>query len=135
MQLPSITAAYLAVLAMLYAGLAIEVVRLRRKNRAGFGDADNAQLRGAIRAHAHFAEYVPIIALMVAMLEMSGLPETSIHGLMATLLIARLLHPFGMHAKPGSLAFRLGRVWGMTITMIVMIACAVLILWRTVALY
>ena len=130
MQLPSITAAYLAILALLYAALAIEVVRLRRKNRAGFGDADNAQLRSAIRAHAHFAEYVPIVALMVATLEMSGLPGTSIHGLMATLLVARLLHPFGMYAKPGSLIFRIGRVWGMTITMIVMITCAVLILWR-----
>src|ERR1700680_1537548 len=78
MQLPSSTAAYLAVLALLYATLSIEVVRLRRKNLAGFGDADNAQLRSAIRAHAHFAEYVPIIALMVMALEISGLPETSI---------------------------------------------------------
>jgi uncharacterized membrane protein YecN with MAPEG domain len=132
MQLPSITAGWLAVLALLYAGLAIEVVRLRRKNRAGFGDADNAQLRSAIRAHAHFAEYVPIIALMAAMLEMSGLPAVSIHGLMATLLVARLLHPFGMYARGGSLLFRVGRIWGMTLTMIVMIACAVLILWRVV---
>jgi uncharacterized membrane protein YecN with MAPEG domain len=132
MQLPSITAAYLAVLALLYAALAIEVVRLRQKNRAGFGDADNAQLRSAIRAHAHFAEYVPLIALMVATLEMSGLPKPGVHGLMATLLVARLLHPFGMYAKPGTLAFRIGRVWGMTITMIVMIACAVTILWWVV---
>lgn len=131
MQLPSITADWLAILALLYAGLAMQVVRLRRKNRAGFGDADNAQLRSAIRAHAHFAEYVPIIAVMVALLEMSGLPATAVHGLMATLLVARLLHPFGMYAKPGSLLFRVGRVWGMTLTMIVMIACAALILWRT----
>lgn len=130
MQLPSITAAWLAILALLYAGLAMQVVRLRRKNRAGFGDADNAQLRSAIRAHAHFAEYVPLVALMVALLEMSGLPTTAVHGLMATLLVARVLHPFGMYAKPGSLLFRVGRVWGMTLTMIVMIACAALILWR-----
>jgi uncharacterized membrane protein YecN with MAPEG domain len=133
MQLPSITAAYLAVLALLYAALAIEVVRLRRKNLAGFGDGDNAQLRSAIRAHAHFAEYVPIIALMVGTVEMSGLPKASIHGLMGTLLIGRLLHPFGMYAKSGTLTFRIGRVWGMTITMLVMITCAALILWRTAA--
>ncbi len=133
MQLPSITAGYLAILALLYAALSIQVVRLRRKNRAGFGDADNVQLRSAIRAHAHFAEYVPMIALMVAALEMSGLPGTSIHGLMATLLVGRLLHPFGMYAKPGSAAFRIGRVWGMTVTMIVMIACAVTILLRAAA--
>jgi uncharacterized membrane protein YecN with MAPEG domain len=133
MPLPSITAGYLAVLALIYAALAMRVVQLRRRNRAGFGDADNAQLRSAIRAHAHFAEYVPIIALMAAMLEISGLPATSVHGLMGSLLVARLLHPFGMYAKPGTLQFRVGRIWGMTITMIVMIACAMLILGRLVS--
>jgi uncharacterized protein len=132
MPLPSITAGYLAALALIYAALAIRVMQLRRKNRAGFGDADNAQLRSAIRAHAHFAEYVPIIALMAAILEMSGLPAMSVHGLMGALLIARLLHPFGMYAKPGTLQFRIGRIWGMTLTMIVMIACATLILGRLV---
>jgi uncharacterized membrane protein YecN with MAPEG domain len=133
MPLPSITAGYLAVLALIYAALAMRVVQLRRRNRAGFGDADNAQLRSAIRAHAHFAEYVPIIALMAAMLEIFGLPATSVHGLMGSLLVARLLHPFGMYAKPGTLQFRVGRIWGMTITMIVMIACAMLILGRLVS--
>ena len=74
MQLPSITAGYLAVLALLYTALAIRVVRLRVRNGTFFGDEGNAGLRSAIRAHGHFAEYVPIIALMAAMLEMSGLP-------------------------------------------------------------
>jgi uncharacterized membrane protein YecN with MAPEG domain len=63
-QLPSITAAYTAVLALLYAALGLQVVRLRGRNRAGFGDGGNADLRSTIRAHAHFAEYVPIIVLM-----------------------------------------------------------------------
>jgi uncharacterized membrane protein YecN with MAPEG domain len=76
---------------------------------------------------------VPIIALMAAILEMSGLSVMVMRGLMGTLLIARLLHPFGMHAKPGTLQFRVGRVWGMTITMSVMITCSVLILWRGIA--
>jgi uncharacterized membrane protein YecN with MAPEG domain len=130
MQLPAITAGYLAVLALLYAVLGMQVVRLRRKSRAGFGDGDNAELRSAIRAHAHFAEYVPIIALMAAMLEMSGLPAIRLHGLMGALLVARLVHPIGMYARPGTLQFRLCRAGGMTITISVMIACAVLILWR-----
>jgi uncharacterized membrane protein YecN with MAPEG domain len=130
MPFPSVTAAYLAVLALLYVGLSIQVIRLRRKNLAGFGDAGNAQLRGAIRAHAHFAEYVPIIALMVAMLEVSGLPAMAVHGLMGALLVSRLLHPLGMYARSGTLQFRLGRVGGMTITTSVMIICAVLILSR-----
>jgi uncharacterized protein len=39
-----------------------------------FGDGGKAELRNAIRAHSHFAEYVPIIALMLALLENAGLP-------------------------------------------------------------
>jgi uncharacterized protein len=50
---------------------------------------------------------------------------------MGALLFARLLHPFSMYAKPGTLVFRIGRVWGMTITIFVMIACAALILGRS----
>jgi len=133
MQLPSITAGYLALLALLYFVLSFQVIRLRRKNLAGFGDAGNAELRSAIRAHAHFAEYVPIIALMVAMLEMSGLPGSRVHVLMGLLLLARLLHPIGMYAKPMTLPFRICRVGGMTITASLLIACALQILWRLVS--
>ena len=128
MHIPSITAFYLAVLALLYVVLSLQVIRLRRANRAAFGDSGNIALRSAIRAHAHFAEYVPIILIMAAMLEMSGLAAMRIHFLMGALLIARLLHPLGMHAKPGSLQFSIGRVGGMVVTSFVMIACALLIL-------
>jgi uncharacterized membrane protein YecN with MAPEG domain len=89
-------------------------------------------LRAAIRAHAHFAEYVPIIALMVAALEMSGVPALAVHLPMATLLVARLLHPFGMSAPPGSAQFRIGRIGGMVITTFVLIGCALSTLWRFV---
>src|SRR5882724_12745432 len=121
MQVPSITATYLAVLALLYAALGLQVARLRRGNRVVFGDGENRKLRSAIRAHAHFAEYVPIIALMVAMLEMSGSPATRVHLLMGTLLVARLLHPFGMYAGPQTWLFRICRVGGMVVTLVVLI--------------
>ena len=134
MQLPSITSGYLAVLALIYAALGLRVAWLRRKNLALFGDDGNLQLRSAIRAHAHFAEYVPITALMVAMLEMSDAASLRIHLLMATLLIGRMLHPLGMYARPPTLQFQLGRIGGMTLTIVVMIASAsqiLLRLWRT----
>ena len=130
MHLPSITAAYLAVLALLYAVLTVQVVRLRQSNRAAFGDSGNKQLRSAIRAHAHFAEYVPITTLMIAFLEMSGLPSMRVHLLMGVLLVARLLHPLGMYAAPDTLQFRIGRVGGATLTILLLVACAVTILSR-----
>ena len=131
MQFPLVTATYVAILALVFAGLSLQVVRMRRKNRIGFGDGDNTHLRSAIRAHAHFAEYVPIIALMCALLESSGLPALRVHVLMGALLIARLLHPLGMYAKVRTLQFRLCRVGGMIITIAVMISCALLILRRS----
>lgn len=133
MHLPSITAFYLAALALLYAVLGLQVSRLRRGNRVLFGDGDNIKLRSAIRAHANFAEYVPIIALMVAMLEMSGLSATWVHLLMAALLLARLLHPLGMYVGPRTWQFQICRVGGITLTITVLIAAALLILSRLVA--
>lgn len=130
MHLPSITAIYLAVLALLYAALAIQVARLRQRDRASFGDNGSLELRSAIRVHGNFVEYVPIIALMVAMLEMSGLPATRVHVLMGALLVSRLLHPLGMYAASNTLQFRIGRVGGITITFVLLISCAVTILWR-----
>ena len=128
MHLPSITATYLAVLALLYAALTIQVVRLRQSNRAVFGDSGNAQLRSAIRAHAHFAEYVPVTTLMIAFLEMSGLQPLRVHLLMGALLLARLLHPLGMYAGPNTMQFRIGRVGGATLTILLLITCALMIL-------
>jgi uncharacterized membrane protein YecN with MAPEG domain len=125
MHVPSITGFYLAILALIYAVLALQVARLRRDNRVLFGDADNGRLRTAIRVHANFIEYVPIVTLLVALLEMSGLPPTRVHLLMGGLLLARLLHPMGMSARPGSWQFNAGRVGGILLTIAVLVAAAI----------
>ena len=129
-QLPSITAAYLGILALLYLVLGLQVSRLRRGHRVLFGDGDNMKLRSAIRAHGNFVEYVPIIVLMVAMLEMSGTPAAMVHLLMGALLVARLLHPLGMYVGPRTLQFQICRVGGILLTLLVLLAAAVLLLWR-----
>jgi uncharacterized membrane protein YecN with MAPEG domain len=128
MHLPSITAFYLAVLALLYAALSLQVIRLRQKNLAAFSDGGSTELRSAIRAHANFAEYVPITALMIAGLEMAGTSALRVHVLMGALVAARLLHPLGMYAAPNTLWFRIGRIGGMTITIGLLITCALSIL-------
>ncbi len=130
MHMPSITAFYLAILALVYAALALQVIRLRRGNKAAFGDGGNTSLHRAIRAHANFMEYVPIISLMVAMIEMSGASALRVHQLMGALLLSRLLHPFGMYATPGSLRFQIGRVGGIFLTIGLLITCALTILLR-----
>jgi uncharacterized membrane protein YecN with MAPEG domain len=125
MHTPSITAFYVAILALIYAVLALRVAGLRRANLALFGDAENAKLRTAIRVHANFIEYVPIIALLVALLEMSGMPPTRVHLLMGGLLLSRLLHPMGMAARPGTFQFNAGRVGAILLTLAVLIGAAI----------
>ena len=130
MHMPLITASYLAVLALLYAVLALQVIRLRRSSLAPFNDGGNVALRSAIRAHANFMEYVPIITLMVAFLEMSGAPASRVHWWMGALLLSRLIHPLGMYVKPGSLAFWICRAGGIFITIGLLVTCALAILLR-----
>ena len=130
MHVPTITANYLAILALIYAALALHVIRLRRSSKAPFSDGGNEDLRSAIRAHGNFMEYVPIITLMVALLEMSGASPLRIHLLMGALLLSRLLHPLGMYAAPGSLKFAIGRVGSIYLTIGLLIACALTILSR-----
>ena len=88
--------------------------------------------RRAIRAHSNFIEYVPIVTLMVGFMEMSGASAVRIHLLIGALVVSRLLHPLGMYAAPNTQAFRIGRVGGMTLTIGLLIACALMILSRLV---
>jgi uncharacterized membrane protein YecN with MAPEG domain len=122
---PSVTGFYLAILSLIYAVLALQVARLRRNNLVLFGDADNRSLRTAIRVHANFIEYVPIITLLVALLEMSGASAMRVHLLMGGLLLARLLHPIGMYARPTSWRFVVGRVCGILLTIFIMVSAAI----------
>lgn len=130
MHVPTITANYLAILALIYAALALQVIRLRRNSKAPFNDGGNEGLRSAIRTHGNFMEYVPIITLMVALLEMSGASPLRIHLLMGALLLSRLLHPLGMYAAPGSLKFMMCRGGSIFLTIGLLISCASTILSR-----
>jgi uncharacterized membrane protein YecN with MAPEG domain len=125
MHVPSITAFYLGILGLIYAALALRVAGMRRSNRVLFGDAENAKLRTAIRVHANFIEYVPIISLLIALLEMSGMQASRVHVLMGGLLLARLLHPMGMAARPGTWQFNAGRVAGILLTLAVLVAASI----------
>jgi uncharacterized membrane protein YecN with MAPEG domain len=131
-QVPAITASYLGFLALIYTFLSIRVVRLRGKHQVSLGDGGNAALTIAIRSHAHFAEYVPLIALMIALLEMAGTAPARLHLLLGVLLLSRIMHPLGMSAPPRTWRFRLFRVGGVSITFLLLISCAVALLIRFV---
>ena len=109
----NVTPVYASILGLLFIGLSLRTIRLRRRLRVAIGDNDNAELRRAMRVHANFAEYVPLTLLLVFFVEMDGLPVAWVHALCLTLLCGRLLHAWGVSQIRENFRYR---VYGMVLT-------------------
>jgi hypothetical protein len=72
------------------------VVHLRRTERIGIGYGDSQLLRRAIRTHANFTEWVPLTVLCLVLLELQGGDPLLLHGFSGALILARVLHAFGL---------------------------------------
>ncbi len=64
-----ITPAYAAIFAFIFVALSVRTLRLRRQLRVAIGYGNEPKLERAARAHANFAEYVPISILLIYFLE------------------------------------------------------------------
>ena len=104
---------YAALLALLFIFLSLRVIRVRREERVALGDGGNVRLRRAMGVHANFAEYVPLALLLMAFIELNGLPGWLIHLLGVALLIGRLVHAYGVSQSNENYRFR---VFGMMLT-------------------
>jgi uncharacterized protein len=84
------------------------------------------------RAHANFIEYVPLILLLTALLEGSGTSRTMIEVLLVVLVVARLMHPFGMLAPRNSVQQYVFRGAAASATLAVLVISAVVLLVRCI---
>jgi hypothetical protein len=130
MAYPALTGVYAALLALVFAGLSIWVIAGRAKHRVHHGDGGNDDMNRRIRAHGNFAEYVPLILLLVALLEAGGAGRFTVHALLLPLLAARLMHPIGMVAPVASLQQGIFRGIGASVTMLILVVASVLLLVR-----
>ena len=122
-----VTPLYAALLAVWFIVLSLRVIRLRGSARVSLGDGGDAMLQRAIRAHANFAEYVPLALLMLLVLELSRFSIYWIHALGIVLVIARLLHGY---ALAFTAQFRFGRTVGFALTFAVLLIEAVMCLYQ-----
>lgn len=130
MVFPTITALYAALLALVYLGLSAWVVMRRTTNQVMLGEGGDTVLTQRIRAHANFGEYIPLILILDAMLEGAEAKPALMHVLLLPLLIARILHPFGMIAPDKSMQQKLCRGLAAVVTWLAMLAAAILLLLR-----
>ncbi len=130
MQFPALTAFYAAILALIYAALSLWVIAGRGQFGVLHGDGGQDRMTRRIRSHANFAEYVPLILLLVAFLEAGGASRATVRALLLILVVARLMHPVGMVAPVGSFQQYAFRATSVVATLGVLIATAVLLLVR-----
>ena len=115
-----VTPLYTGILALWFVVLSLRVITIRGRGIA-FGDAGDPANTRVIRAHANFAEYVPIALLMMGFLEADRHSIYWLHALGIVLVVARILHglalSFGWNA-------RFGRVAGAALTIVVLVILA-----------
>jgi uncharacterized membrane protein YecN with MAPEG domain len=118
-----ITGTFAALLTLLYVWLAFDVIRLRRLHRVSLGTGEQSELTVAIRTHGNFAEYTPLMLLLMACLELNGWSGYWLWPLGGLFLVGRWLHVRGIRAKAGD--FQL-RVRGMQATFGCLVSLALL---------
>jgi uncharacterized protein len=121
-----VTPWYAGLLAFWFLLLSVKVINSRRRG-VSLGDGGDPKMLRVIRGHANFAEYVPLALLLMAILELGRISIVVLHALGLTLLVARLLHGYALSFTP---QFQFGRVWGATLTFIVLIVEAVLCVYQ-----
>jgi len=91
-----ITAVYASLNVMLLIMLAFFVVHHRISNQVALGGGNIEALERAIRAHGNLAEFAPSALILLALLELNGLPAWQLVTLGALFTLARLSHVHGM---------------------------------------
>lgn len=122
-----ITIVYAGILGILYIGLTLWVAHGRFKYRVKLGDGGVMPMTQRIRVHANFAEYVPFALLLLYMVDTSAYAPVIVHVLGIMLVAGRFLHVWGLSSSPGT---SFGRMVGTCLTLLVIFACAVLLIWK-----
>lgn len=115
-----VTPLYAGLLALWYLALSLRVVQ--KRNKVSLGDGGDTELLRRIRGHGNFAEYVPLILVMLGFMELSRVSLYLIHAMGITLLVSRLLHGYALSYTT---QFKFGRFWGALLTFVVLGVCAV----------
>jgi uncharacterized membrane protein YecN with MAPEG domain len=124
----SVTLLYAGALGLWFVALTIRVVLGRSgPGNPSLGDGGNPEMLRRIRGHGNFAEYVPIVLVMLGFLELSGEPKWVLHCLGLALLLGRLLHGYALSFTAN---FPFGRTAGILLTLIALLGASGLCLYH-----
>lgn len=104
--------------ALLNFWLGLRVSRLRIAEKIMVGDGGNVRLIARMRAQLNFAEYAPLVLILIALVELARGTQAWLWGVALVFIVGRILHAFGMDG------WRLGRMIGIATTMLTMLGLA-----------
>jgi uncharacterized membrane protein YecN with MAPEG domain len=122
---------YAAVLALLFVGLSVRTLRMRRALRVAVGDGGHPALLRAMRVHANFAEYVPLTLLLLFFAESAGARPVALHVLCVLLVVGRCLHAYGVSRVHEDFRFR---VAGVAMTFFALVSASLYLLTHAAAM-
>jgi uncharacterized membrane protein YecN with MAPEG domain len=111
-----LTMLFAGLCALLQCVLTVLVIMRRVQARVTLLDGGDLPLQHRIRAHGNFTETVPLALILLALLELRGLPSTWLWAMGSCLLLGRVLHAASLLAK-GAMWSRLA---GMVLTLAVL---------------
>lgn len=96
----AVTPLYAALCGLLLLALSFRVIILRGRHHVKIGDGGHDDLQRAIRVQGNFAEYVPLLLILLFMLELSRhAPVWALHILGAMIFIGRICHAIGVETS------------------------------------
>jgi uncharacterized protein len=107
-----------AAAALLNFWLGLRVSRLRISEKILVGDGGNVRLIARMRAQLNFAEYAPLVLILIALVELARGTQPWLWGVALVFIVGRVLHAFGMDG------WRAGRIIGIATTMLTMLGLA-----------
>ena len=96
-----VTAFYAGLLGALYIYLCLLVIVQRKEKKIGLGDGGDKHFLQVMRVQGNFAEYVPFALVLMLIAEINHSGYVWLHTVGVMLLVARLLHAYGIRQSSG----------------------------------
>jgi hypothetical protein len=129
MAFAPVTAIITAILAIFYVFLAFAVIRQRWKHRVLLLDDGHEPLKRAIRAHANFAEYAPIMLILLMLCEIAGM-KGLVQIMGSAFVLGRYFHAYSLLSHEVRYkGYPFVRTAGMILTFTPLLTCAAALLY------
>ena len=126
-MLVHLSSLYAGMLALIWLVLFAMIGRLRGQLNIPLGDGGNPALILAGRRYMNFVECAPFAFFLVFLVDTNGGGATWVHALCIILVLARIIHPFGVTIEKMNTPARIIGAGG---TVLVVMASAITLVWQ-----